>query len=93
MSWILNVCVISALIIMILHCFYNYWSEGNVLMPTTDLVDLKTQKYKNIIETLIKQKEKETMEQKLEQNMEDQNMDDELMEYMQSKFADNSPDK
>jgi polysaccharide deacetylase 2 family uncharacterized protein YibQ len=54
---------------------------------------LKTQKYKNIIETLIKQKEKETMEQKLEQNMEDQNMDDELMEYMQSKFADNSPDK
>jgi hypothetical protein len=62
-------------------------------MPTTDLVDLKTQKYKNIIETLIKQKEKETMEQKLEQNMEDQNMDDELMEYMQSKFADNSPDK
>ena len=89
MSWILNVCVISALIIMILHCFYNYWSEGNVLMPTTDLVDLKTQKYKNIIETLIKQKEKET----LEQNLEDQNMDDELMEYMQSKFSDNSPDK
>lgn len=89
MSWILNVCVISALIIMILHCFYNYWSEGNVLMPTTDLVDLKTQKYKNIIETLIKQKEKETLEH---QNM-DQDMDDELMEYMQSKFADNSPDK
>ena len=83
MSWILNVCVISALIIMILHCFYNYWSEGNVLMPTTDLVDLKTQKYKNIIETLIKEKErKET----LEQNM-DQDMDNELMEYMQSKFA------
>jgi hypothetical protein len=26
----------------------------------------------------------------LEQNIEDQNMDDELMEYMQSKFADNS---
>lgn len=89
MSWILNVCVISALIIMILHCFYNYWSEGNVLMPTTDLVDLKTQKYKNIIETLIKQKEKES----LEQSLEDQNMDDELMEYMQSKFADSSPDK
>lgn len=81
MSWILNVCVISALIIMILHCFYNYWSEGNVLMPTTDLVDLKTQKYKNIIETLIKEKENK-------QNM-DQDMDNELMEYMQSKFADN----
>ena len=86
MSWILNVCVISALIIMILHCFYNYWSEGNVLMPTTDLVDLKTQKYKNIIETLIKEKEKKS----LEQNIEDQNMDDELMEYMQSKFSNNS---
>ena len=85
MSWILNVCVISALIIMILHCFYNYWSEGNVLMPTTDLVDLKTQKYKNIIETLIKEKEKKS----LEQNIEDQNMDDELMEYMQSKFSNN----
>ena len=85
MSWILNVCVISALIIMILHCFYNYWSEGNVLMPTTDLVDLKTQKYKNIIETLIKEKErKETL---------DQDMDNELMEYMQSKFADNSAEK
>jgi hypothetical protein len=55
-------------------------------MPTTDLVDLKTQKYKNIIETLIKEKEKKS----LEQNIEDQNMDDELMEYMQSKFADNS---
>jgi hypothetical protein len=85
MSWILNVCVISALIIMILHCFYNYWSEGHVLMPTTDLVDLKTQKYKNIIETLIKEKErKETL---------DQDMDNELMEYMQSKFADNSAEK
>ena len=81
MSWILNVCVISALIIMILHCFYNYWNEGHVIAPTTDLVDLKTQKYKNIIETLIKEKENK------------QNMDDELMEYMQSKFADNSPDK
>jgi hypothetical protein len=54
-------------------------------MPTTDLVDLKTQKYKNIIETLIKEKEKKS----LEQNIEDQNMDDELMEYMQSKFANN----
>jgi hypothetical protein len=54
-------------------------------MPTTDLVDLKTQKYKNIIETLIKEKEKKS----LEQNIEDQNMDDELMEYMQSKFSNN----
>ena len=89
MSWILNVCVISALIIMILHCFYNYWSEGNVLMPTTDLVDLKTQKYKNIIETLIKEKEKKEI---LDQNI-DQDMDNELMEYMQSKFADNSAEK
>ncbi len=89
MSWILNVCVISALIIMILHCFYNYWSEGNVLMPTTDLVDLKTQKYKNIIETLIKEKEKKEI---MDQNM-DQDMDNELMEYMQSKFADNSAEK
>jgi hypothetical protein len=54
-------------------------------MPTTDLVDLKTQKYKNIIETLIKEKErKETL---------DQDMDNELMEYMQSKFADNSAEK
>ena len=93
MSWILNVCVISALIIMIIHCFYNYWSEGNVLMPTTDLVDLKTQKYKNIIETLIKEKEKESLEQSLKQNIDDQNMDDELMKYMQSKFADNSAEK
>lgn len=89
MSWILNVCVISALIIMILHCFYNYWNEGHVIAPTTDLVDLKTQKYKNIIETLIKEKEKK---QSLDQNM-DQDMDDELMEYMQSKFADNSAEK
>lgn len=89
MSWILNVCVISALIIMILHCFYNYWSEGHVIAATTDLVDLKTQKYKNIIETLIKEKEKK---ETLEQDM-DQDMDDELMEYMQSKFADNSAEK
>ena len=89
MSWILNVCVISALIIMILHCFYNYWNEGHVIMPTTDLVDLKTQKYKNIIETLIKEKEKKAI---LDQDM-DQDMDNELMEYMQSKFVDNSADK
>ncbi len=85
----MNVCVISALIIMIIHCFYNYWSEGHVIAATTDLVDLKTQKYKNIIETLIKEKEKKAI---LEQNM-DQDMDDELMEYMQSKFADNSAEK
>jgi hypothetical protein len=58
-------------------------------MPTTDLVDLKTQKYKNIIETLIKEKEKKEI---MDQNM-DQDMDNELMEYMQSKFADNSAEK
>jgi hypothetical protein len=74
---------------MILHCFYNYWNEGHVIGATADLVDLKTQKYKNIIETLIKEKEKKAI---LDQNM-DQDMDDELMEYMQSKFADNSAEK
>ncbi len=82
MSWFLNVCVISALMILIMHSFYDYWKEGHAFVPTADLVDLRTQKYKNIIETLIKEKEEES-----NKKVSEQNMDDELMEYMQSKFV------
>lgn len=71
MSWFINTIVVSALIIMIVHCIYEYFIDGEQIV---DLADLKTRQYKAIIEKM-------TNDAKVTENM-----DTELTEYMKSKI-------
>lgn len=77
MSWIINTIVVSALIIMIVHCVYEYFKDGVAGEQTLDLADLKTRQYKAIIEKMTKDANKAN---------EAENMDTELTEYMKSKI-------
>lgn len=81
MSWILHTIIVSALIIMIIHCIYEYFKGGMACEQTTDLADLKTRQYKAIIEKMAKEKEKDLVSQESSQEM-----DAELTEYMKSKI-------
>ena len=74
MSWIINTIVVSALIIMIVHCVYEYFKDGVAGEQTLDLADLKTRQYKAIIEKMTKDANKA------------EDMDTELTEYMKSKI-------
>jgi hypothetical protein len=77
MSWIINTIVVSALIIMIVHCVYEYFKDGVAGEQTIDLADLKTRQYKAIIEKMTKDANKAN---------EAEDMDTELTEYMKSKI-------
>jgi hypothetical protein len=77
MSWIINTIVVSALIIMIVHCVYEYFKDGFAGEQITDLADLKTRQYKAIIEKMTKDANKAN---------EAEDMDTELTEYMKSKI-------
>ena len=74
MSWFINTIIISALIIMIVHCVYEYFKDGVAGEQTLDLADLKTRQYKAIIEKM-------TKDAKVVEDM-----DTELTEYMKSKI-------
>jgi hypothetical protein len=74
MSWIINTIVVSTLIIMIVHCVYEYFKDGVAGEQTLDLADLKTRQYKAIIEKM-------TKDAKVVEDM-----DTELTEYMKSKI-------
>lgn len=82
MSWILNTIVVSALIIMILHCAYEYLSDREGAQ-TPDLADLKTRQYKAIIEKMIKEKE----DDKGKDDDKEIETENELTEYMKSKIV------
>ena len=77
MPWILHTIIVSALIIMIIHCIYEYFKGGIASEQTTDLADLKTRQYKAIIEKMTKDANKAN---------EAEDMDTELTEYMKSKI-------
>ena len=77
MSWFINTIIVSALIIMIVHCVYEYFKDGVAGEQTIDLADLKTRQYKAIIEKMTKDANKAN---------EAEDMDTELTEYMKSKI-------
>ena len=49
LTWILNISVISALIILILHYMFDYFLPKG---PPSSMVNLQVQKYKTIIDKL-----------------------------------------
>ena len=81
MSWIINTIVVSALIIMIVHCVYEYFKDGGAGEQTLDLADLKTRQYKAIIEKMTKEANEASKALTVVEDM-----DTELTEYMKSKI-------
>ena len=59
-GWIFNISVISLLIILIFHYAFDFF--GN---KSDNLVDLKVQKYKNIIDAMVQREKKACEEQPL----------------------------
>ena len=53
LGWVFNISIISLLIILIFHYVFDFFA------PNKSIVDLKVQKYKNIIDTMVQQ-QKET---------------------------------
>ena len=81
MSWIINTIIVSALIIMIVHCVYEYFKDGVAGEQTIDLADLKTRQYKAIIEKMTKDTNEASKALTVVEDM-----DTELTEYMKSKI-------
>ena len=55
-GWIFNISIISLLIILIFHYAFDFFAPNK---STDNTVDIKVQKYKNIIDAMVKeQKEK-----------------------------------
>ena len=53
LEWLFNISIISLLIILIFHYAFDFFA------PNKSIVDLKVQKYKNIIDIMVQQ-QKET---------------------------------
>jgi hypothetical protein len=53
LGWIFNISIISLLIILIFHYAFDFFT------PNKSIVDLRVQKYKNIIDAMVQQ-QKET---------------------------------
>ena len=49
LGWIFNISIISLLIILIFHYAFDFFA------PNKSIVDLKVQKYKNIIDAMVQQ--------------------------------------
>ena len=56
LEWLFNISIISLLIILIFHYAFDFFAPNK---STDNMVDIKVQKYKNIIDAMVKeQKEK-----------------------------------
>lgn len=56
LEWLFNISIISLLIILIFHYAFDFFAPNK---STDNTVDIKVQKYKNIIDAMVKeQKEK-----------------------------------
>jgi len=56
LGWIFNISIISLLIILIFHYAFDFFAPNK---STDNILDLKVQKYKNIIDAMVQQ-QKET---------------------------------
>jgi hypothetical protein len=56
LGWVFNISIISLLVILIFHYTFDFFAPNK---STDNIIDLKVQKYKNIIDTMVQQ-QKET---------------------------------
>ena len=56
LGWVFNISIISLLVILIFHYAFDFFAPNK---STDNIIDLKVQKYKNIIDAMVQQ-QKET---------------------------------
>ncbi len=83
LTWILNISVISALIILILHYLFDYFLPKG---PPSSMVNLQVQKYKTIIDKLSAHKAATNVNDEV---LNDADLEEELNQYV-STMADPS---
>ena len=75
LTWIFNISVISALIILILHYLFDYFSQKG---PPSS-INLQVQKYKSIIDKLSAHKEATSVNDEV---LNDADLEEELNQYV-----------
>ena len=63
LEWLFNISIISLLIILIFHYAFDFFA------PNKSIVDLKVQKYKNIIDTMVQQQKETDFKKAYEQEI------------------------
>lgn len=63
LEWLFNISIISLLIILILHYAFDFFT------PNKSIVDLRVQKYKNIIDTMVQQQKETDFKKAYEQEI------------------------
>jgi hypothetical protein len=76
LEWLFNISIISLLIILILHYAFDFFT------PNKSIVDLRVQKYKNIIDTMVQQ-QKETEFKKAYQEETGDSLEDDGLEELE----------
>ena len=76
LEWVFNISIISLLIILIFHYAFDFFA------PNKSMVDLKVQKYKNIIDTMVQQ-QKETEFKKAYQEETGDSLEDDGLEELE----------
>ena len=76
LEWLFNIYIISLLIILILHYAFDFFT------PNKSIVDLRVQKYKNIIDTMVQQ-QKETEFKKAYQEETGDSLEDDGLEELE----------
>ena len=80
LEWLFNISIISLLIILIFHYAFDFFgTNGNNSID--NLADIKVQKYKNIIDTMVKEQKEKDFKKTYEQEQEDDGLE-ELEHYV-----------
>ena len=77
LEWIFNFSIISLLIILIFHYAFDFFAPNK---STDNIIDLKVQKYKNIIDTMVQQQKQTDFKKAYQEETGDSPEDDGLEE-------------
>lgn len=64
LGWVFNISIISLLVILIFHYAFDFFAPNK---STDNIIDLKVQKYKNIIDAMVKQQNETNFKKAYEQ--------------------------
>jgi hypothetical protein len=87
LGWIFNISVISLLVILIFHYAFDFFAPNKQI----HLVDLKLQKYKNIIDSMIQKQNENNFKKNYEEDMgisidENPDLEEELELYVKDTY-------
>jgi hypothetical protein len=64
LGWVFNISIISLLVILIFHYAFDFFAPNK---STDNIIDLKVQKYKNIIDAMVQQQKETNFKKAYEQ--------------------------